>query len=183
MSFPLFVFRLYLENKTIIDVIDIFVLATGWNFIIFIVVIFTTVITSIKLQTIVTWRQKSLCQKQTAVCSKEIALTKMLIAESVLFITCMTPNVMMQIAVFVSYDLTASSSSYVLSTMFWQLVKVMKCINPSVNFFIYFAMGTRFREMLFHTIRYPRINTPLAKTTTSTTSAATVNNNKENRQE
>nr|KAG5704437.1 hypothetical protein BaRGS_024292 [Batillaria attramentaria] len=113
--------KYYLDNQEILDIIDIFVYATAFPAFFIIVIIITTTITAAKLRNAATWRQTTASVYCTSASNpattaatkaagkrnssaglsrKEVAVTKMLIATSVLFVVCTLPSLMVQIAIF-----------------------------------------------------------------------------------
>nr|KAG5712282.1 hypothetical protein BaRGS_023861 [Batillaria attramentaria] len=111
--------KFYLDNQEILDIIDVFVYSTAFPAFFIIVIIITTTITAIKLRTAAKWRRQTANvisipittttptaagQKTSAeMSSKEVALTRMLIATSVLFVVCTLPVLVVQIAIFTPY--------------------------------------------------------------------------------
>ena len=85
--------------------------------------------------------------------AKEVALTKMLVATSILFIVCLVPILMVQIATFLVKDLNYDGRYHNLTSVLWQSINAFRCLNSSLNFFIYFHMGSKFRETLRELLR------------------------------
>ena len=82
--------QFYLDHQKLIDYLDAFVYGTGLPGVMMVVVTTTTIITTVKLRKAATWRAKT--SSSGTMTSQEIALTKMLIGVSVLFIVCVFPN-------------------------------------------------------------------------------------------
>ena len=85
------------------DILFRLVYSTVLTTLFFTTIAVTTTITAVKLRRVVQWRQSSTSSASVAVTSsfKEIALTKTLVATSVLLIVCLAPMIMVQIASFV----------------------------------------------------------------------------------
>ena len=81
-------------------------------------------------------------------CVKEIALTKTLVATSVLFIVCLAPTIMVEIASFVEPEFYFSGRYYNLAYALQNVMVFFRASNSSFNFFIYYNMSTRYRQTL-----------------------------------
>ena len=94
-------------------------------------------------------------QNKNKISAKEAALTKMLVATSILFIVCLVPILMVQIATFLVKDLNYDGRYHNLTSVLWQCINTFRCLNSSLNFFIYFRMGSKFRETLRELVSLP----------------------------
>ena len=110
----------------------------------------TTIVTAIRLRRVVQWHQRSTSSVYGSVTTsiKEIALTKTLVATSVLFIVCLAPTVMDQIASFVEPEFYFTGRYYNLAYLLTNVMLFFRVSNSSFNFFIYYNMSTRYRETL-----------------------------------
>ena len=79
---------------------------------------------------------------------KEIALTKTLVATSVLFIVCLAPSIMVQMASFAEPEFYFTGRYYNLAYALQNVMVFFRASNSSFNFFIYYNMSTRYRETL-----------------------------------
>lgn len=140
------------------DIVDVFVYAAALPGVFLVVIIVTTCITAIKLRAALVWR-RSTTFKPTAkspqtmkddlevkMAKKEVGVTLMLLATSMSFIVCITPNFVFQVATILVPDLSYSGRYYNLTSALWNLVSFFRVVNSSVNFFVYFKMGSKFRE-------------------------------------
>lgn len=151
-------FRFYLKNKAIVDAFDIFVYATALPGIFLVVIIVATVITSIKLRAALAWRHSSVSKATTVTTTspegqgglkmshKEVGVTRMLMAMSVLFIVCITPNVILQVTTLVVSDFSYTGRYYNLIDASWGIVNCFWMISSSFTFFVYLKMGSKFRD-------------------------------------
>ena len=116
----------------------------------FITITVATIITAIRLRRVVQWRQRSTSSASVSMtsCVKEIALTKTLVATSVLFIVCLAPTIMFQIASFVEPEFYFTGRYYNLVYLLTNVMLFFRVSNSSFNFFIYYNMSTRYRETL-----------------------------------
>ncbi|KAL8589839.1 hypothetical protein ACOMHN_020842 [Nucella lapillus] len=151
-SLILYVTDYYKENKKILDNFDIFVYALTLPSVFLAIVIVTTIITTAKLRSALRWRQQSSSASgvQTSSTSETqmVALTWMLVATSVLFVLCTSPVLFVQMSIFFVKELTAGGKYHILWTLSWSLISLFRCINCSLNFFVYYSMGSRFCQTL-----------------------------------
>ena len=135
----------YLENKALMDILNgvmygvvlpsFFVLATT----------LATAITAVKLRGAATWRQTT---SSVTMESKEIALTKMLIAVSCLFIVCTIPNVVLRIAPLVVEEFRLGGRNQNLLLVGICVIYLANAINSAMNFIFYYKMGSKYRMVL-----------------------------------
>ena len=104
----------YRDNKTAMDIILRLVYSTVLTTLFFTTIVVTTTITAVKLRRVVQWRQMSTSSASASMtsCVKEIALTKTLVATSVLFVVCLAPTIMVEIASFVEPEFYFSGRYY-----------------------------------------------------------------------
>ena len=167
--------RYYLDNKKILDILDVFLYATAIQSLFFIISVVTTAVTASKLRSAVKWRQQATStstatQNTPAGESKEIreiALTKMLVATSVLFVICMTPMLLVQLAMFLVPELRYGGLYHNLTAVVWSVISVFRCVNSSLNFFIYYRMGSRFRKTLWTLLPCKRVQVSTYSTSLS----------------
>ncbi|PVD19259.1 hypothetical protein C0Q70_19745 [Pomacea canaliculata] len=82
---------------------------------------------------------------------KEASVTRMLMATSVLFIVCITPNLLLQVTTLVVPDFSQTGLYQHLISSCWRIVYCFWMMNSSCPFFVYFKMGSKFRGMDSHT--------------------------------
>ena len=142
--------RFYRDNKIAMDILLLLVYSTVLTMLFFVTIGVTTTITVVKLRRVVQWRQSSTSSVSVAATSsiKEIVLTKTLVATSVLFIVCLAPTIMVQIASFVEPEFYFTGRYYNLTHALQHVMLFFKASNSSFNFFIYYNMSTRYRETL-----------------------------------
>ena len=140
--------RFYLDNKIAIDILSRLVYSAVLIVLFFTTIAVTTSITAVRLRRLVQWRQSSTSSVAATSSIKEIALTKTLVATSVLFIVCMAPTIMVQIASFVEPEFYFTGHYYNLAYALQIVREFFKVSNSSFNYFIYYNMSTRYRETL-----------------------------------
>ncbi|XP_025095083.1 uncharacterized protein LOC112564457 isoform X1 [Pomacea canaliculata] len=152
----LYVTKFYLKHKDILDTVDVFVMSTAFPAIFLGLVIFTSVFTTTKLWSSLAWRATSVMSQNpakvlaataaAAVSPKEVALTKMLISTSVLFIVCSAPNLAVQLASFFASDLK-EGGRYDNLVQVLHLVRLLSTdIQCSLSFVVYYKTGSRYRS-------------------------------------
>ncbi|XP_070180293.1 galanin receptor 2a-like [Littorina saxatilis] len=149
-----YVTQYYKDNKKVLDILDVFIYATALPFIFLVVIVVTTSVTAVKLRSAARWRQQSSSAQPGAPSaaehrdSREVALTKMLIATSVLFIVCLCPMLLVQVAMFLVPELKFGGRYHNMTSVLWSVISVFRCANSSFNFFVYHHLGSRFRNTL-----------------------------------
>ena len=138
--------RFYRDNKIAMDILFRLVYSTVLTMLFFVTIAVTTTITAVKLRRVVQWRQRS--TSTASVCVKEIALTKTLVVTSVLFIVCLAPTIMVQIASFVEPEFYFTGRYYNLAFAVMNVMLFFRGSNSSFNFFIYYNISTRYRQTL-----------------------------------
>ena len=140
--------RFYRDNKIAVDILIRLVYSTILTILFFVTTAVTTTITVVKLRQVVEWRQCSTSSVAATSSIKEIALTKTLVATSLLLIVCLAPTIMVQIASFVEPELYFTGRYYNLIYLLSIVMLFFQACNSSFNFFIYYNMSTRYRETL-----------------------------------
>ena len=142
--------RFYRDNKIAMDILLRLVYSTILTTLFFTTIAVTTIVTAIRLRRVVQWHQRSTSSVYGSVTTsiKEIALTKTLVATSVLFIVCLAPTIMFQIASFVEPEFYFTGRYYNIAYVMTNVMLFFQASNSSFNFFIYYNMSTRYRETL-----------------------------------
>lgn len=156
----------YLEHKYEFDIIDVFIYSVIFTIALVFLIIITSVLTILKLYQASRWRQQNAgalaattkgdgepTKDSSTLSSKEVAITKMLVASSFLFIFCFAPVVIVQLSMYLVSDLSASGYYYNLISVLWRIISQLRMINCSLNFIVYYRMGSRFRMTLGEVLR------------------------------
>ena len=160
--------RYYQKNKEILDLFDVFLYATALPTVFLVTIIVTTSITAVKLRSALAWRQRSSSSASDTPStgtndshkeSREEALTKMLVATSVVFVLCLSPMLLVQITMFLVPELKYGGRYHNLMSVLWSVISVFRCFNSSLNFFVYCKMGSRFRQTLRQLLPCKRVKT------------------------
>ena len=109
-----------------------------------VVVLVTTIITTKRLTHTVRWRS----QTSSSLSSKEIGVTKMLIALSTVFFVTSIPPIIIRVAPLFEARLAAGEVFSNAYSFLLSVLEICSYTNVSVNFFVYVITGTRFRTTL-----------------------------------
>ena len=134
----------YFRNKAMINALNSvfygFLMTVGCP----VIVLATTTITAVRLTHIVRWRS----QTSSSLSSKEIGVTKMLVALSIEFFVLSIPIIVLRVVPVFEPRLRAggefTNSFYVLA----DLSEICSYVSSSVNFFVYYFTGTKFKQTL-----------------------------------
>ena len=143
-SWQLYVNDYYFRNKAMIGVLNGvfygFCLTLGCPA----VVLITTTITAVRLTHIVRWRN----QTSSNLSSKEINLTKMLIALSAEFLVICIPVVIIRVSPLFEPRLGAGRAYANAFNLLISSMEICSYMNSTANFFMYVFAGTKYRETL-----------------------------------
>ncbi|XP_076454509.1 uncharacterized protein LOC143289430 [Babylonia areolata] len=132
----------YRNHKDLIDYLDSIFYGVVLPGSMTIAVVTATIITTSRLQQAVAWRAET----SSSLSPREVALTKMLIGTSVLLIVCVSPGCLFRIAcLFLPEMNTGQRNQNLYLTCLWTS-EVFVFTNSSLNIFVYYAMGSRYRE-------------------------------------
>ena len=136
----------YLQNHKVIDIVTGIVLGLLLPATYVTVVSVTTAMTLMKLREVATWREQA--SSAGAVSSREVALTRMLIGISALYVVCYMPIVAFGMALFAVPDMSAKGRYYNTFNLMASLFELCGYINASFNFFVYCFLGSKYKETL-----------------------------------
>ena len=109
-----------------------------------VIVLIATVITAVRLTQIVRWRS----QTSSSLSSKEIGISKMLIALSVEFFVLSIPIIVVRVVPVFEPRLRAGREFANSFSLLVGLAESSGNVSSSVNFFVYLFTGTKYRETL-----------------------------------
>ncbi|KAK7502391.1 hypothetical protein BaRGS_00006344 [Batillaria attramentaria] len=133
----------YFQHQKFIDYLDSVVYGVTIPGAALVTVTLTTIVTAVKLRQVVAKRADMSSSKISA---REVAVTRMLICNSILFIVCVFPIFFFRLILFFVPELNSGRRYHnTFLTVLWVL-DVVAYINSSFNFFIYYKMGSRYRE-------------------------------------
>lgn len=138
--------QFYRENKSVIDLLDNVIYGFLLTGLFCFLVSVTTGVTVVKLRQAITWRTKT---SSSRVSGRELALTQTLVCTSILFLVCVFPNLLFRLVSFTVPDLNLGGRYHNLFLTMTSLVVTLNYLYSSLNFFIYYNMGSRFKEIFW----------------------------------
>ena len=144
----------YFRNKAMVNALNSgfygFFLTVGCP----IIVLVTTIVTAVRLKSILRWRS----QTSSSLSNREIGVTKMLIALSIEFFVLSIPVIVLRVLPVFEPRLGAGGEFANSFNLLLGLTQISSNMSSTVNFFVYYCTGSRFRETLHGLIRW---KTPL----------------------
>ena len=140
------------QGKEVPIFLDTFIFGIGIPSVVVTVVTTTTIITGMKIRQAAAWRAGTSSasghssSSSLSISPQEVALTKMLIGIAVLFVVFISPQVVFRFAclAFPEMDVGGRKQNFYVGVM-WSL-EIFMNVNSSFNFFVYYIIGTRYRE-------------------------------------
>ncbi|XP_076446360.1 uncharacterized protein LOC143283866 [Babylonia areolata] len=105
-------------------------------------VITSTIITAMKLRQVATWRSEA----SSLLTAKEVALTKMLIGNTVFYIICTLPTFVFRCICLMLPEVRSGGRHHNFYLSMLRILVTFYFFNSSFNIFIYYVMGSRYRE-------------------------------------
>ncbi|KAL8563836.1 hypothetical protein ACOMHN_061960 [Nucella lapillus] len=143
-SWQVFVNDYHFQNKEMLKVLDGifygFCVSVGCP----VIVLITTVLTAVKLQQTIRWRHLT----SSSMSIKEIGVTKMLICLSIEFFVLSIPVISLRVLPIFEPKLSAAGYYANLFVTLLGFSELCSYTSSSVNFFVYFFTGSRYRETL-----------------------------------
>ena len=142
--------KFYLQHEQLINYLDGFVYGAAIPGFVVVVVTTTTIITAMKIRQAAAWRAStssaSGSSSSSSISPQELALTKMLIGIAVLFIVCVSPVALFRLAWLFLPEMNLGRRNHnFYATGLW-IMEALSCVNSSFNFFVYYTIGSRYRE-------------------------------------
>ncbi|KAL8616335.1 hypothetical protein ACOMHN_056278 [Nucella lapillus] len=132
---------LYFKHKFIMDFMYSIVYGLIFPGISFLCVTVCTIITAVELKKLSKWRE-SVSSASDSVSSRDVAITRVIVATSVLFIACIVPAVLMRTSFLAVPELTLGGRYDNLAWITRRLYIFSSAVNNTFNFFIYYKYGT-----------------------------------------
>ena len=134
------------QHKLLYDIVENTILMIVIPFGTFAVVIIATAITVVQLKRAIAWRHGSSSSSSSG--TRDVALVKMLVVVSLIYIISSAPNIALGLSRLLVPDFlhTRRYANIFLASHLMYLVLAQA--NSSVNFFVYVARSSRFRQEL-----------------------------------
>ena len=139
----------YINNKELVDIFVGIIFGISLPGIYTVGVSISTVVTVVKLHRMAEWREQSASSashSRGGAAVKDVTLTRMLIATSCVFLVCLTPLFLLHIIMPFVPELNMNGKYNNTYYLFITTQQMCVYINSSVNFFVYYLFGTKFRQ-------------------------------------
>ncbi|XP_070194346.1 succinate receptor 1-like [Littorina saxatilis] len=136
----------YHNHPKLIDTLNVAVFAFTLPCFFLVATTLTTAITAVKLKRASSWRNRA--STVPTMETKEMAVTKMLVAVSCVFILCSLPNILSRIISLFAPGMKLGGRNQNVHMVTVALLYLFNAINSSVNFIFYYKMGSSFRRIL-----------------------------------
>ena len=137
----------YRHHRHFIDVLSNLVYGVVLPGLFTAVVTSTTLLTVFRLRQVLAWRSQTSSNVTSA---REVALTRMLIVTSWVFVACYFPIILFRMISFVEKDLAYGRKYHNIFRAILSVNEMMTYMNSSLNFFVYCSVGSRYRQVLRH---------------------------------
>ncbi|XP_076445901.1 uncharacterized protein LOC143283541 [Babylonia areolata] len=136
----------YSAHKELIDIVDATVFGVvGVPMVTAVVVTVTTLITVVRLRQVVTWRLDT----SSSLSAREVALTRMLVVVSGVFLACVVPMALTPFLWLLVPEMNSGRRYHNLYLTSAWISNMLTVINSTFNIFVYYPMGSRYRETLW----------------------------------
>ena len=149
VSWQIYVNDYYFRNKVMISALNGVFYGFFMTVCCPVIVLITTTITAVRLGQIVRWRS----QTSSSLSSKEIGVTKMLIALSIEFFVLSIPVIILRVVPLFEPRLRPGADFANSFNLLMGVGETFSNTSSTVNLFVYYSTGTKFRETLQSMIR------------------------------
>lgn len=139
--------QLFQETKVVVGIIGNTLLGLGVPVANYIIVLSSTLITVIKLRSADAWR-KSSSSTCTTNGNQQVAVTKMLVVSSWIYVVTTMPFVCKEAMFWIANDCLTSDGAFALVMMINAMVESCQQVNSSVHIFVYFFRSSRYRRVI-----------------------------------
>nr|KAG5695160.1 hypothetical protein BaRGS_030206 [Batillaria attramentaria] len=136
--------QLYLDNVLLVDVLDTFVFTSSLPAVSLVVVVIATIITVVKLRAASSWREET--SRNAVISRKEVALTRMLVVISCVYIACVSPRLFRSMARFLVPEFRPWGRLCNLVQVTESVENLLLALNSTINFFVYYTLGSKFKD-------------------------------------
>ena len=142
----------YQNHEEIINYLDSFVFGIGISGAVSLVVTITTITTAMKIRQAALWRagtSSTNSSSSLSISPREVALTKMLIGNSVLFTVCLFPLSVLRVVWFALPDMDVGRRHHNFYMTNQWIEEIFSYVNSAFNIVVYYTMGSRYRDTLW----------------------------------
>ena len=142
----------YQNHERLINYLHSFVYGAGIPGVMIIMVTTATMIIAMKIREAAAWRAEissangRSSSSLSSISPQEVALTKMLIGIAVLFIVCVSPFALLRVVWLFLPEMDVGRRHHIIYLTGLWILKPFSLINSSFNIFVYYTMGSRYRE-------------------------------------
>ena len=149
MGHTIYYSEFYLNNRELVDIFVGIVYGIGLPGVYTFSISICTIITVVKLRQMAEWREQSsssgnLSRGMSAV--KDATVTRMLVGTSCVFVACITPHILFYVIVPFEPELRLGGAYDNTFRVVMSTLNMVSFINSSVNFFVYYYFGTKYRQ-------------------------------------
>ena len=134
------------HTKVFVDIVYNYILAISAPFVSLVVVVVSTATTVVFLGRALAWKQSS--ASVSAAQRKEAVVTRMLLLVCYVYVLCVTPSVVNAFVVQFTAGWVPTGRYSNAFYAYVALMHTLTALNSSVNFFIYYSRGSKFRSTL-----------------------------------
>ncbi|XP_076470649.1 uncharacterized protein LOC143300686 [Babylonia areolata] len=135
----------YFRHKVVMDFMYSIVYGMFFPGVCFISVTICTVVTAMELKKLSRWRENA-SSASGSVTSRDMAITRTIVATSVLFMICIVPAIVMRSTFLIVPEMRVGGRYDNLAWVARRFFQLTSAINNTINFFIYYFYGSKFRE-------------------------------------
>ncbi|XP_076449486.1 uncharacterized protein LOC143285921 [Babylonia areolata] len=143
---------LYRQHPMLMEILDTLIFSSLVPALSLLITIVATTITVVTLRRAAAWRGRTRGRGAggDVIDPKEKALTYMLVVISCVYVVCVGPRVVRTVCRFIFPEFRAWGRLCGLMLVTGALMNALLALNSTINFFIYYVMGSRFRDTLRH---------------------------------
>ncbi|XP_076437872.1 uncharacterized protein LOC143277030 [Babylonia areolata] len=141
----LYTSEFYIKHQAHMDLLTLFV-GTVQPLTYVCVVTAATIVTSVKLKKMLRWREQT---SSSTMSSREMALTRTLIAVSILYVVCSLPPMTLGIFVMFVPGMSLRGRYHNFSKLVVSAFELASFINATFNIFVYIFLGSKYKETLW----------------------------------
>ncbi|XP_076461499.1 uncharacterized protein LOC143293990 [Babylonia areolata] len=136
--------KFFLDNQNVIGFFDSYVYGIAIPMVSIVVVVVTTTLTLLKLRQAAAWRAGT--SSSGIVSAREVALTMMLVYNSIFFTVCVSPIALFRVVWPFIPEINPGRRHHNMFFAGLWVLDAMSYINATFNIVVYYSMGSRYRQ-------------------------------------